>query len=41
MGVKHLFQCVLVGMRIIVLCKECSGGNRLGAVMLKEQLSQT
>ncbi len=28
MGVKHLFQCVLVGMRIIVLCKECSGGDR-------------
>lgn len=31
MGVKHLFQCVLVGMRIIVLCKECSGGDRLVA----------
>lgn len=28
MGVQHLFQCVLVGIGIIVLYKECSAGDK-------------
>lgn len=28
MGVKHLFQCVLVGMGLIVLYKESSAGDK-------------